>query len=205
MDPKRSIARGGDSLYERVVTEFAELPLDHPGIDDFLPGRPKTLGGSARMYLDELKCLSVGQPAPEIAGIDLDGKPMKLSEYRGKVVALYFVGFRVLNNRSPITAGVRDVANRHAGEPFALVGVVTQMPTPAAPEPKADREVFKKALASSGMPARFWFDPEQDGTPGPIQTAWNASVQVYLIDHRGVIRHKNLVRGDLLEIAARGC
>ena len=31
--------------------------------------------------------------APEIVGADVDGKPMKLSDFRGKVVALDFFGF----------------------------------------------------------------------------------------------------------------
>jgi len=35
----------------------------------------------------------VGSIAPEISGKDLDGKPMKLSEFRGKVVVLDFWGF----------------------------------------------------------------------------------------------------------------
>jgi predicted Zn finger-like uncharacterized protein len=34
----------------------------------------------------------VGQQAPEIAGEDLDGRPFKLSDYRGKVVVLDFWG-----------------------------------------------------------------------------------------------------------------
>jgi hypothetical protein len=34
----------------------------------------------------------VGEPAPEIEGEDIDGKPMKLSDYRGKVVVLDFWG-----------------------------------------------------------------------------------------------------------------
>ena len=35
---------------------------------------------------------AIGQTAPEITGKDLDGKPMKLSEFRGKVVVLDFWG-----------------------------------------------------------------------------------------------------------------
>ena len=35
----------------------------------------------------------IGQVAPEIQGKDLDNKPMKLSEFRGKVVVLDFWGF----------------------------------------------------------------------------------------------------------------
>ena len=46
-------------------------------------GRAETPGGVG---------LEVGQTAPEIEGEDLDGKPMKLSDYRGQVVVLDFWG-----------------------------------------------------------------------------------------------------------------
>jgi hypothetical protein len=36
--------------------------------------------------------LKVGKTAPEIVGVGLDGKPMRLSDYRGKVVVLDFWG-----------------------------------------------------------------------------------------------------------------
>jgi cytochrome oxidase Cu insertion factor (SCO1/SenC/PrrC family) len=36
--------------------------------------------------------LNVGDLAPEIEGEDLDGRPFKLSDYRGKVVVLDFWG-----------------------------------------------------------------------------------------------------------------
>lgn len=36
--------------------------------------------------------LKVGKTAPEIVGVDLNGKPMRLSDYRGKVVVLDFWG-----------------------------------------------------------------------------------------------------------------
>lgn len=36
--------------------------------------------------------LSVGTPAPEISGEDIDGQSFKLSDYRGKVVLLDFWG-----------------------------------------------------------------------------------------------------------------
>ncbi|MBM4069042.1 MAG: redoxin domain-containing protein [Planctomycetes bacterium] len=37
-------------------------------------------------------CVAVGQPAPEITGQDIDGAPINLSDYRGKVVVLEFWG-----------------------------------------------------------------------------------------------------------------
>ena len=36
--------------------------------------------------------LNVGDLAPEIQGEDIDGRPFKLSDYRGKVVVLDFWG-----------------------------------------------------------------------------------------------------------------
>lgn len=36
--------------------------------------------------------LQIGKPAPEITGVDLDGNPMKVSDFRGKVVVLDFWG-----------------------------------------------------------------------------------------------------------------
>ena len=46
----------------------------------------------ATSALFELKNLSIGKVAPDIVGEDLDGTPMKLSDYRGKVVVLDFWG-----------------------------------------------------------------------------------------------------------------
>lgn len=39
------------------------------------------------------RAIQVGQAAPEIEGSDLDGAPLRLSEQRGKVVALVFWGY----------------------------------------------------------------------------------------------------------------
>lgn len=49
-----------------------------------------TVGVQAKAELYELRKLGVGKPAPEIAAPDQDSKPFKLSDYRGKVVLLYF-------------------------------------------------------------------------------------------------------------------
>ena len=40
----------------------------------------------------ELQNLASGKTAPEIGGMDIDDKPMKLSDYKGKVVLLTFWG-----------------------------------------------------------------------------------------------------------------
>jgi hypothetical protein len=46
----------------------------------------------AKSFLFELDHLRVGMSAPDIVGKDLDGTTFRLSDYRGKVVALVFWG-----------------------------------------------------------------------------------------------------------------
>jgi hypothetical protein len=50
------------------------------------------LGELADRELFELRSLQPGCPAPEIVGEDVEGKPMNLSDFRGKVVLLDFWG-----------------------------------------------------------------------------------------------------------------
>jgi hypothetical protein len=47
----------------------------------------------AKAALFEIEHLQVGCTAPDIAGVDVEGKAIKLSDYRGKVVLLDFWGF----------------------------------------------------------------------------------------------------------------
>jgi RNA polymerase sigma factor (sigma-70 family) len=190
MDPE-ALERETASLYKRVAQEFGDLPVVHPA-DRMLPERPATLGAAALIYLRELESLGIGRLGPEIEGIDLEGRPMKLSDYRGRVVALYLCGPAQLNDRAPVTKNVSAVALRHEGDRFALLGVATA---------SSDRDFARKAVTASGLPARFWFDPDRDGKPGPIQTAWNAQIDLYVLDHRGVIRYKHVFRPELFETA----
>jgi hypothetical protein len=69
------------ALFERAKAEFADVKLPRG-----------TVGESAEHSIFELTNLLIGKPAPEIAGKDIDGKEMKLSDYRGKVVVLDFWG-----------------------------------------------------------------------------------------------------------------
>ncbi len=69
-------------LYETVVASYSDVPGVYGG----------TLGKSAEGALFEMRNLSVGKPAPNIEGEDVDGVAFNLSDYRGKVVFLDFWG-----------------------------------------------------------------------------------------------------------------
>lgn len=51
-----------------------------------------TMGEFAKKELEQDRVFGIGKVAPDIAGEDIQGKAFKLSEYRGKVVAIDFWG-----------------------------------------------------------------------------------------------------------------
>jgi len=134
--------------------------------------------------------LSVGKPAPEINGRDLDGAPLRLSDYRGKVVVLLFAGSwcGICRAEYPYE---RLLAELYGKWPFAMLGVSSDEEPAAARAADVDR----------GVPLRTWFDgsPEGDGN-GRIAKAWRVSgwPTTYVIDGRGTIRFVNVRDGDLI-------
>jgi hypothetical protein len=77
-----------EELLEKVRKSKAYAEVTIP----FGDGEIK-LGDLAGRELFEIRHLQPGKPAPEIVGEDIDGKPMKLSDFSGKVVLLDFWGF----------------------------------------------------------------------------------------------------------------
>lgn len=72
---------------QEVETVFEEAAAKHGDVK--LP-TGDTVAQRANTALFEIRYLSVGKEAPDIIGVDQDGKPLKLSDYRGKVVLLDF-------------------------------------------------------------------------------------------------------------------
>lgn len=75
-DERKEMLRKLDKVYGSVRYKYSSL---HEIADALLNPHAR-------------ESLAVGQPAPEITGVDLHGKPMKLSDFRGKVVVLDFWG-----------------------------------------------------------------------------------------------------------------
>lgn len=73
---------------ERATELFSEVVTRHGR----LRGPTGRLSDVAARDLDELENLSPGCEAPETAGEDLDGSPIRLSDFRGRVVLLAFWG-----------------------------------------------------------------------------------------------------------------
>ncbi|HZZ81265.1 MAG TPA: TlpA disulfide reductase family protein [Gemmataceae bacterium] len=64
----------------------------------------------------------VGTPAPEIDGETFDGKRVKLSDYRGKVVVLSF-WFAGCGPCRAMIPHERELVERYRDKPFAMLGI----------------------------------------------------------------------------------
>jgi len=75
----------------------------------------------------------------------------------------------------------RSLVKKMADKPFALVGVNSDK----------DRAALKPALEKEHITWRSFWNGDK-GTGGPISAEWGVRgwPTLYLIDHRGVIRHK---------------
>jgi hypothetical protein len=151
-----------DKLFDRVIREFPKFNEVH----------------NAKRELDELRRMSIGNPAPPIEGVDLDGQPMRLSDYRGKVVLVYFWGPRYYDHAEEH----HKLLAAMAGKPFAIVGVND------AEKPSIAKPVVEKHQIT--WPS-FW-----DGVywKGPIHSNWQVRSwpSTYILDQNGIIRYRDL-------------
>jgi thiol-disulfide isomerase/thioredoxin len=177
-----ALNREAEQFLELVSKDYADVAHNF-----------RKLGDLAKGELFELRHLAIGKQVPEIEAEDLDGKRLKLSDFRGKVVLLDFWG-----NWSPPCRAMypyeRSLVKKLADKPFALVGVNSD----------PDRDKLKEVLTKEQITWRsFWNGPDgwigPEGNGGPISGQWNVRrwPTLYVIDAKGIIRHKHLGRpGD---------
>lgn len=132
---------------------------------------------------------AVGTPAPETVSKGLDGKEVKLSDYKGKVVVLDFWNTKC----APCVAMIpheQDLVKRLKDQPFALISVSVDDSV----------EVLKEFLKDTEMPWIHWFSSGKDRKK--LTEDWDIQEYpaIYVIDHKGVIRFTG-VRGKHMDTA----
>jgi RNA polymerase sigma factor (sigma-70 family) len=197
------IAEYGDVLHRTVKHRELEAVLKSPEpkwngrllppdylakLKEFV-GSKRTLAQEAEARLDNMQNLVAGKPAPEISGVSFDGKPLKLSDYRGKVVVLVFWGTWC----GPCMREVpreRELAERLKDKPFALLGVNCDQ----------DKQAAATAIKSERMTWPNWHDGAAG--EGPIAKRYHirSYPTLFVIDGQGIIRHKQAI-GTGLDMA----
>jgi len=176
-----ALRREADGLLELLRRDYRDLP---DGRDS-----GQTFGAYAESVLRERRDLVVGRPAPEIEGVDLDGRPMRLSEFRGRVVVVSWWA-SWCGSCLAMAPRERALADRHRDRPFVLLGV----------NGDEDPGSKRRAIERRGLTWRSWAD---GGPGGPISAAWHVRSwpTVYVVDPEGLIVYKGGRDADALERA----
>jgi len=172
----------------RLTTDQENRVLGH--LRALEQARPESAGvvSEARRAVS---LFTVGKQAPEIVGTNLDGEPMKLSDYRGKVVVLKFGGAWCAICRAEYPYE-RFLLELYAGWPFAILGIDSSETREGARQSRLEHELLYPAWWDGGAGAH---------SRGPIAKDWNVQgwPTTYLLDADGRIRFVDLRNEDLLK------
>ena len=162
-----------ERLFEQLLVDFGQTPWEGTNLAEQI--QPE---------LSELRRVGIGKIAPDIHGEDLNGRRIKLSDYRGKIVVLTFWGSWCPPCMALIPEENR-LAERMAGQPFALIGV------------NSDNDGDTAKLAMRKM--NVTWPSFRDGKPGPIARDWHVRIwpDTFVLDADGVIRFRNRRGKDL--------
>lgn len=179
-----------ESAFERVLAEFCDVPQRAPTYSrttaPVLESGSPLLGRLAEQALFKLRSLAIGQVAPAIVGEDCDGRPLRLKDYRGKVVVLCFsadwCGACVAQYPH-----YRALIERLKDQPFAMLQV----------NGDTSLESLKRSIGSHKITWPCWWDGPNGG--GPIAAAWQVEAwpALYVLDQEGVIRNRNVFGAKL--------
>lgn len=170
-------------LYQKFLDEFDGKHKYHYQFIE------KDYRNAASKEINRLKTCAIGEPAPEINGIDLEGKPMNLSDYRGKVVLLSYWAMWCAHCVE-IIPHEKAIAKRFEAEPFAILGV----------NGDSDLQIAQAGVTQHGISWRSFRDEQAEELK--ISEAWSVRgwPTLYVIDREGIIRKRCLSYESFEEI-----
>jgi len=133
--------------------------------------------------------VEVGKPAPDFSGTDINGKPVKLSDYKGKVVVIesYNSDCPFCNNH------YKTGAMQGLQKDFANQGVAWLIVNSVNPKNPSHRtpDQAKKELADKNIIANAWID-DSSGDIGHLY-GMQTTPQMFVIDKNGNLAYDGAI------------
>jgi peroxiredoxin Q/BCP len=146
---------------------------------------PRRAGARTELY--DQGVIDPGSPAPDFELANQDGEPVKLSDYRGKTVVLYFYPKADTPGCTVQACGVRDRSAEYEAADAVVLGVSPDK-VPA----------LRKFADKYGLPFTLLSDPEHAVAESYGvwvkksmygRNYWGNSRTTFIIDVDGVVRH----------------
>jgi peroxiredoxin len=133
-------------------------------------------GSEVDGWIFELQKLQVGMKAPDLVGVDLGGKAVRLSDYAGHVVVIdFWYSNGVCLQDLPRE---RDLLAMFGEQKFTIVGINTDLDRKRAETSMSEKKVTWPTI--------------YDGFHGPLAKEWNVhgTPTRYVLDPHGTIRYR---------------
>jgi thiol-disulfide isomerase/thioredoxin len=172
-----NVVRGaGEARQDEAIQLYRAYQKEFDGKDPPTASLEQGQRETADRHIRTIGILRIGKPAPEIDGVDTDGKPLKLSSFKGNVVMLSVWGTWCVPCMK-FVPHERKLVERMKGKPFALIGINLD----------EYNEAFQTRAKKEGITWRS-FQNQRKRKPDISDELSLVFPSVVLIDHTGVVR-----------------
>jgi len=173
----------GGIPYQERQSLLCDLRAAQAACADLRIGDDPVMDDGWHRMLAELSELHVGAQAPEIVGVDLDERPIRLSDFHGRVIALMCWASWCPTCLTQVPRE-RALAKRFEGRPFVFLGLNGD------PDLSSAQRAAKRHQLTWRSFWGHWNGPFGEETP--LQERWNVTMwpTVYVIDAAAYIRYK---------------
>jgi thiol-disulfide isomerase/thioredoxin len=180
-DKQAAAFKEAEATLKTVAKDFGDVEVQ-------VGRKTETIAKAAEGQLFFLNNLTVGKKLPDSEVEGLDGKKVKISDYKGKVVVLDIWATWCGPCRAMIPHE-RELTTRLKDKPFAFISLSAD----------AKKETLTAFIEKEPMPWVHWWN---GGAQGGAIEAYKVRFYptVYVLDDKGVIRFKH-VRGEKMDKA----
>ena len=181
-----ALKKEANQWIDQLVRDYSNTP------------NPKTksklsFGETAALLRTSINDIEIGKPVPDLAATDINGKPFRLSEMRGKVVILSFA-YSLRDSVGILVRGdIRRARDKYADAGVEVVSVVS------VPDNQTDELIA--AVKADHPDGTFIAEPQRYG---PLRWQWGGEgTGIFVINRQGVLVHCGELLSSIDEVVKR--